>query len=114
MRLTTMLLPLLGLITGAAAEDVDIVTYCDPFSGCTSQTAMWHSIWGHFRINANEGCRDARPDVPGLNSICFDWGNQRAHFYYDNQGKRCLRQWSSNSLFGSTSMQRWKEAACTW
>ncbi|KAK3900606.1 hypothetical protein C8A05DRAFT_17104 [Staphylotrichum tortipilum] len=107
------MLPLLGLITGAAAEDVTIMTYCGPWGSCTSETAMWHSILGHFRINANEGCRDP-PDVPYLNSICFDWGNQRAHFFYDNHPKRCLQQWTSHPLFLFTSMQRWREVACTW
>lgn len=113
MRLSTIMLPLAGLIARVAADELTVLTHCG-IGACDSSKAMWHSMMGQFPINANEGCRDP-PDVPSLNSICFDWGNGRAHFYYDNQPKRCLQKWTSNGLnWPDLSMQGWKEVTCTW
>jgi hypothetical protein len=55
-------------------------------------------------------------NVPGLNSVCWDWGNRRAQFFSDGQGKRCLRPWSDLNLDYATgySVARWKEVACDW
>ncbi len=113
MRLKTITLSLMGLIASGAADDVTILTYCGGAVFCDSANSMWHTSFGQFPIDANEGCRDP-PWVPYLNSICFDWGNQRGHFYYDNHPKRCLQQWTSNALTSQLSMQRWKEVSCTW
>jgi hypothetical protein len=88
------------------------------FPICDSSNALWHTAYGAFPINANEGCRD--PDVPGMTSICFDWGNGRGHFYFQGQGKRCFRKWSDLEVglcwdeLGRCSILRWNEVACTW
>ena len=79
---------------------------------------LWTTGYGTYPVNPEEGCRDPA-DVPGLNSVCFDWGNKRAHFYFDNQNKRCLSQWHWADIGPCVdnnycSIQRWVEVPCTW
>jgi len=111
MRLSTIALPLLA--AHAAADQVLVYTTCGLV--CNSQHAIWNTNFGHYRIDANEGCRSSG-QVPSLRSFCFDWGRERAHFFFSGQGKRCLKMRSSLG-FGHTgvgSAQRWVEVPCTW
>ena len=123
MRLNAVALSFLALATTIVADEMTVLTYCH-WTGtfCSSAWGLWRSAYGSYWIDANEGCRD--PDPPGMNTICMDWGNSRAHFYFDGQGKRCLTKWSDLGIgscdsgdyngSGSCSIQKWKEVACTW
>lgn len=64
----------------AAADSMTVHTVCPIIGNCDSRIGTWHSAFGNYLINADEGCRDP-PDVPGMNRICMDWGNGRAHFF---------------------------------
>jgi hypothetical protein len=56
-----------------------------------------------------------------MNNICIDWAQNRAHFYFDNQGKRCLQhqEWIPDDTCSGTPQcssytSIWREVACTW
>jgi hypothetical protein len=121
MQLQTPLLAGLALATGAAADRMLTTTSCPNIGlgACNSQ-GEWISAYGNFFLDANEGCRDP-PDVPGMWSICMDWGNGRAHFFFDGQAKRCLKRTGADFDVGPCadtsrhcSRQWWEEVACTW
>ena len=51
--------------------------------------------------------------------LCLDWAHARAHFYFNNQGKRCLQLDSSSTPSfcppnHSCWDYLWLEVACTW
>jgi hypothetical protein len=116
MRLTiSLLLPLVGLISPVAmADDLTVFLYCD--SRCHAESGMWHSMLGQYAINAEAGCRyNGDTGIPYLEEICFDWINNRGHFYYQNGPKRCLQQWSSVEIsLAHGALKRWKEVGCSW
>ncbi|KXX75775.1 hypothetical protein MMYC01_207442 [Madurella mycetomatis] len=106
----------LAFATTVAADEMTVVTTCPLFGACNSFNALWHSAYDNFWVNANEGCRD--PSHPDMTELCMDWGNQRAHFYFAGQGKRCLRLFSSVGIgqcYGAPcTIQRWHEVTCNW
>ena len=111
---------LLGLAASVTADELDILRTWEPMPGWTGAWGIWHSGYGHYVIDAREGCRDP-PDVPAMDSICFDWTNMRAHFYFSGQPKRCLAHWhhydagNCGSVAGATcNIYKWKEVPCTW
>jgi hypothetical protein len=106
-----ILAALAPLFTLAAADYMNVKTSCGPWT-CSS-SGVWHSAYGAYPIDANEGCRDP-PDVPGMNSICMDWGSKRAHFFFDNQPKRCLVKGPDTSCGNWDCYSQWSEVACTW
>ncbi|KFY64055.1 hypothetical protein V496_03488 [Pseudogymnoascus sp. VKM F-4515 (FW-2607)] len=119
MQLQTLLLAGLALATGAAADRLMTTTSC-PWTGRCNSSGEWISAFGTHWLDANEGCRDP-PDVPGMTSICMDWGNGRGHFYFENQGKRCLKKTGPDFDVGpcgdttkQCSRQWWDEVAYTW
>ncbi|KAK3899491.1 hypothetical protein C8A05DRAFT_18079 [Staphylotrichum tortipilum] len=115
MRLPGPVALLVTLATLAAADYMVVETYCDVFN-CTSQNSVWYTAFGSYPINANEGCRDPS-DVPGMNQLCMDWGRQRGHFFFDGQGRRCLRKTEDkeNHCAGAVCHRSiWSEVACTW
>lgn len=119
MQLQTLLLTGLALATSVTADRMKTSTKCPAEGGCDSQ-GEWISAFGTYPLDANEGCRDP-PDVPGLLSICMDWGDGRAHFFFENQPKRCLKKTGADfdvgpcsGSFYTCSKQWWDEVACTW
>ncbi|KAK4124570.1 hypothetical protein N657DRAFT_644809 [Parathielavia appendiculata] len=109
MRLRT--LAVLSCLASFATADYMIArTEC--FARCDSRASTWYTAYGSYWIDANEGCRDP-PDVPAMNQICMDWGNQRGHFYFDGQSRRCIRK-TSEWAEGTRAVSRWDEVACTW
>lgn len=113
MRLPTLaaLAPLAAL---TAADYMDVTTTCNNVGNCYS-TGTWYTDFAfYYGVDANEGCRDSSAVVPSLRSLCMDWGNQRAHFFFDGEGKRCLRKNPDYQCILATCTGRWKEIACTW
>jgi hypothetical protein len=80
------------LVTTVAADAMVSYTMC--LGPCYSWRAIWYTSFGAFTVDASEGCRDP-PDVPGMWSLCMDWGNSRGHFMMDGQPKRCIRKQAS-------------------
>ncbi|KAJ4287882.1 hypothetical protein N0V88_007500 [Collariella sp. IMI 366227] len=92
MRLTTPALLTTLLATSALADSMVVYTVCTGDKGtgdCRHNQAAWYSGFESGYIDANEGCRD--PNVGSMNNLCMDWGNWRGHFYFDGQGKRCIK-----------------------
>lgn len=94
-----------------AADFMIVLTKCVIQPWCNSQ-GTWYTGYGAYTIDANEGCRDP-VDVSSMNTLCMDWGNQRGHFFFDNQPKRCIRK-TSEDLHSDIWLSRWEEVACTW
>lgn len=118
MRLPTFA-ALAALAATAAADSMTVYTWCNIFT-CSSTNAVWHASWGDFGLNANGGCRD--PPDPNMYELCMDWNNNRAHFYFYGQGKRCLRKtvdvshnWGSGcGIDVSCYRSEWTEVGCSW
>ncbi|KAK4149870.1 hypothetical protein C8A00DRAFT_18496 [Chaetomidium leptoderma] len=115
MRLPTLAV-LAPLVTLAVADYMEVNTFCNSFA-CTSHSGRWHSGYGTYSIDANEGCRDP-PDVPGMYRICMDWKSGRGHFLFDRQAKRCLRKTEDKPYRcddpGWCTRSVWSEVACAW
>ncbi len=117
MRLSALAV-LAPLVTLAAADSMVVWTVCTTES-CSNISGTWYTAYGHYYINGSDGCRDP-PDVPGMNNICIDWAHARAHFYFDNQPKRCLtlstygQDPSCSNSFSTCFEGVWNEVACTW
>jgi hypothetical protein len=108
--LTTILVAALGTHT-ALADYAVVMTKCA--MSCHSYYA-WVDAFGNYgSFDADEGCRN-NPGPPGMQSICWDWGNKRGHFYYTNQPRRCMRELFSKTFNGADALARWEEVACTW
>ncbi|KAK3899675.1 hypothetical protein C8A05DRAFT_17922 [Staphylotrichum tortipilum] len=114
MRLPTLavLAPLVAL---AVADKlvVEVICLCSYING------QWYTAYGNYWAIATDGCHG--PDqtgVPGLQNYCLDFSRNRGHFYFQNQGKRCLDvvEFTQTSYTPSqtTSRMVWDEVACTW
>ncbi|KAK4122112.1 hypothetical protein N657DRAFT_646771 [Parathielavia appendiculata] len=99
------------LAATTAADYVDVTTICNSWGGGCSSYGIWHTAYGRFDVDFNEGCRD--PDVPSLNWMCIDWPNQRAHFNFDGQPKRCLVK-MTEEYQPTIRLSRWDEVGCYW
>jgi hypothetical protein len=119
MRLS-ILAALAPLVSLAAADSMVVYVFCTT-SSCNYMDGRWQSAFGEHFIDARGGCHDP-PNVPGMNNICIDWAHNRAHFFFDGQGKRCLQhqEWNAdNGCAGyesqcSSYTSIWREVACTW
>lgn len=110
--LSTVLVATLGTYT-ALADYTLIGTKCRSVGPCQSWN-IWISDFGSYgMLNANDGCRND-PGPPGMQSICWDWGNGRGHFYYVNQSKRCMRRSFSYGVGEGDAFEQWEEVGCTW
>jgi hypothetical protein len=122
MHLKASAIPLLALAAAGAADKVTILTKCAPLPGfpCLSHGLWTTDYGGNFFMDAGEGCRNPSGWVPGMNTICWDWGNARGHFYFDGQGKRCIKEFAAVGTGGcgrqgeGCTAQRFNEVPCTW
>ncbi len=119
MRLPTLVPTLAALASFAtitAADSFELTTWCG--NGYCDSYGWWTTCCGRYWVdNANDGCHygSSYIGVPGMNTICMDWNNRRAHFYFDGQAKRCIAQNSElpNSALGGVRAL-WLEVLCNW
>jgi len=92
MRLQAALATLAALVSLAAADRLRVDIEEDLNGNFNYFNGRWDSGYGTYPVDPRDGCQDP-PDVPGLNNLCLDWNAQhrRGHFYFDNQGKRCIK-----------------------
>ncbi|KAK3897007.1 hypothetical protein C8A05DRAFT_20143 [Staphylotrichum tortipilum] len=117
MRLPTLavLAPLVAL---AVADKLVVEVICLP-SVCSYTNGQWYTAYDHFWAIASDGCHDSdQTGVPGLLNYCLDFSRNRGHFYFVNQGKRCLNvvEFTQTSYTPSQTTFRmvWDEVGCTW
>ncbi|KAK3897397.1 hypothetical protein C8A05DRAFT_19832 [Staphylotrichum tortipilum] len=117
MRLPTLaiLAPLAAL---AVADKLVVEVICIP-SLCSYINGQWYSAYGNYWTIASGGCHGAGDTgAPGLQNYCLDFSLNRGHFYFANQGKRCLRvvEYTQTSYSPSQTTFRmvWDEVTCTW
>ncbi|KAF6753784.1 hypothetical protein DFP72DRAFT_393797 [Ephemerocybe angulata] len=116
MRFTSNLTAILALLSSTASvfavDHLRTSTGPNGVSGGTWTTSNG-AVYGN--LNVNEGCRTLA--VPGMTDFCIDWANRRAHFYFEGQGKRCMRQTTSDSYNcngGTCHRGEWDEVFCNW
>jgi hypothetical protein len=106
----------LGALAAPALADYIIIDTTCTLS-CNS-VGVWHASNAEYSgLNCNTGCRSFNK-IHAFDSVCFDWDNKRAHFYFQGQGKRCLREVSREEYlcgpFASCRRQKWDEVRCSW
>lgn len=112
---------LAALVAPALADSLTIRTSCNSVGVCNSG-GVWHASNANYgdlvnnKLNLNGGCRSL--PIPAFQQVCFDWNNRRAHFYFNGQNKRCLKEASVNQYHcagGDRCWEhRWNEVPCTW
>ncbi len=117
MRLPTLvptLAALASFATIAAADSFEVGTVCG-YGSCDSW-GWWNTCCGRYWVDdANDGCHyGTYIGVPGMNTLCMDWNNRRAHFYFDGQGKRCIAQNSESTDQHGVVRAIWLEVLCNW
>ncbi|KAK3370614.1 hypothetical protein B0H63DRAFT_552729 [Podospora didyma] len=115
---TTLVLALGTLTTRILADSMHVSQYCF-FLYCTNQATFYTDQARFDGINANSGCRN--PGIPHMIELCVDEGNQRAHFQFQSQGKRCMHITSStwqtcsdDFRFATCATAVYEETPCTW
>lgn len=73
--------------------------------------------FGTLLVPATAGCH--YDQVPGMPEFCMDWRENRAHFVFDNQPRRCLqRQYSRQDDWCQgdrhCTFVIFEEVPCTW
>ncbi len=117
MRLSALALLALFFPSFATADSMVVNVVCDPHS-CDYSQGVWHSDYGIYNIVSSDGCR--QPPVPAMKWLCIDWKENRAHFYFEQQAKRCLGvvmlgAWEKCGAEGTSCfVSRWDEIGCSW
>jgi hypothetical protein len=111
------ILAVLGVLAAPAlADSVEIETICNG-SNCNLNIGTWRSNTAHyFGLNCNSGCRSFSK-IPAFSTACFDWYRTRGHFYFQGQGKRCLKEVSRKEYSCGAQWCRkqvWDEVPCSW
>lgn len=118
MQLHMLLLAGLALATASSAADSLVTTTACPSVGACDSRGVFTTKYGKYSIDANKSCRT--PPVPAMTRLCMDWGKGRAHFYFKNQGKRCMKKGPDRDVgpcgdsSKKCSRQTWDEVSCTW
>lgn len=117
MRLPTLAV-LAPLVAQAVADRLVVEVICIP-SLCSYINGQWESSFGTYWAIATGGCHGAdETGAPGLQNYCLDFARNRGHFYFANQGKRCLNvvEFTPISQTPSQTTYRmvWDEVPCTW
>jgi hypothetical protein len=100
------------------ADKLIVSQYC--FTLACTNSGTWHTNYGtHYFIDADDGCRDT--DVPAMYQLCMDYSKGRGHFFFEGQGKRCLKETSNDWAHCSDDFQfatcttiYYDEVPCTW
>lgn len=89
---------------------------CWLYNICQMKSAKWHTDHGVFDVNGNDGCSSWGP--PHIREICVDWAMGRVHFYFNGQGKRCLRKQADYAIDcawpGKCVRAEFNEVPCDW
>jgi hypothetical protein len=109
------ILAVLGVLAAPAlADSIEINTTCAV--NCNS-VGVWRANGASYSgLNCNTGCRSFSK-IPAFSSVCFDWDKTRAHFYFQGQGKRCLKEVSRKEYSCGAQWCRkqvWDEVPCSW
>jgi hypothetical protein len=117
LTLASLVTAALAFATAASADRMIVHQYC--LTLICNNPATFITAYGEYNVDASDGCRD--PDVPGMWSLCVDERNARAHFYFDNQPKRCMvetgNDWqtcSDDFQWATCSIIYYDEVPCTW
>lgn len=106
---------LAAMCATAAADALLVYRRCGGVGNKCESPGVFYTDYGEYEIDANEGCR--RIKVPYLEEFCVDYRNQRAHFRFGGQSKRCMTVVSSEP-FDCASRYCWKfqfqEITCSW
>ncbi|KAF6753798.1 hypothetical protein DFP72DRAFT_1010272 [Ephemerocybe angulata] len=107
-----------AILVTLSSTGLVLADHMTTWTGASNSSGRWFSAFGQHDIPAaNGGCQNLNDHVPGLVELCIDYGRQRAHFYFNGQGKRCLRQVSQtayNCNGGTCVAREWDEIGCTW
>lgn len=105
----------LSLAAFAAADSMYVQEMC--FTAACSYVGEFitdHGRW--FTYGMRDGCHGGQ-GVPGLETICIDYRQARAHFKFSHQSnKRCMRgDWTRDDC-GINACGTWwfHETPCTW
>ncbi len=108
-----------GFLASVVADRLDTVHYCrldEP--GCHTQ-GTWHSGYGTYMITSvPDGCGGV--PVPGMKTLCLDLPENRGHFFFDGQPKRCLDRTDTTTwrecpnAENCATLATWNEIPCTW
>lgn len=99
-----------------AADSMYVQQEC--FTAACSHVGEFITDYGRWFIyNMRDGCHGGQ-GVPGLEVICIDYTQARAHFKFSHQGnKRCMRgDWTKDDACGINACGTWwfHETPCTW
>lgn len=110
------ILSILAFVTAATADTLIVSSVC--LSTSCNHSGSFVVDSGSYDVNA-DGCQTT--GIPGMLEFCVDWGNKRAHFRFDGQGKRCMRLASieyvvcSDAFESATcSTETFEETPCDW
>lgn len=110
------ILSILAIVTAATADTLIVSSLCIENSCNHSGTFVVEG--GSYDVVA-DGCQAT--GIPGMIDFCVDWGNDRAHFQFDGQGRRCMRLetiefvgCSGDFASATCTTETFEETPCTW
>ncbi|KAF6743115.1 hypothetical protein DFP72DRAFT_828961 [Ephemerocybe angulata] len=121
MRFTIAILTVLtALTTSVMADSMSVGDDCAQ-DGQNIFLSDWNSAYGRYNVFPRAGCQDPS-DVPDLTELCMDWPNNRAHFFFVGQSKRCMVKGDVQGPFipgplctaSWCCVSAWNEVPCTW
>lgn len=118
MRLDFVAGVIASVFTVVSADSLIVDQWCGG-NGCEYRYPRFKTCCGTFtQIESSDGCHGGG-DVPELRQICIDSANERLHFIFNGQGKRCMRVRYKEQYWdgcGAGSCVRWTydEIGCSW
>ncbi|KAF7173095.1 hypothetical protein CNMCM5623_005341 [Aspergillus felis] len=116
MRIYTPLILLAGCFQATRASWLELISMNFDTRG------VYHDDGSNAYVDRdfNDGCRQR--NIPGVTSLCMDWGLRRAHLFTDSGARHCYSQRSQAWIRGNGPDQgqgaiwyyQWTEVACTW
>lgn len=91
-------IPVIALTTLALAKQVTadrLIVSLYNFLGSSTYTGTFVTDDDSYLIGDVDGCH-TNPDVPHMNRLCMDFGNDRGHFQFNGQKRRCLKETSND------------------
>ncbi|OBT61324.1 hypothetical protein VE03_09544 [Pseudogymnoascus sp. 23342-1-I1] len=108
----------LALANGATADRLIVSFY--NYLGASTYTGTFVTDYDSYILGDVNGCH-TNLDVPSLNRLCMDFGNQRGHFQFNGQGRRCLKETrnefgrcADDNSWATCTKIYYDEVKCTW